>query len=325
MMRQLHRYIAGEILIPSLIAVTALTFVALLRETGWITDVIIRQSASMGDVGTVLMAILPQVLRFTIPMALLVGLLTGFGRLSADGELIAIRALGISAWLILLPVLGVATLAWSADQALSAWVSPGTAARVQAAAREIARNQIPFEIQEGVFNRGLGDFVIFARHIEPAGVGFHGIMLADLSRSYDPIVTFARSGTVRRNDSNHTFEIALSDGTTVAQSGYSVLSFGQRTLTVAMPDFPAVPESFAVLETPTRELWKRVREGMATSQEQLELHSRIALPFACFAFAMVGVPLGMSAIKANRSRGLLVGLVLVMCYYASFIGATHLA
>ena len=97
-MRTLDRYIFREILSPSLIALVALTFVAFLafsREIGWLLEMIVRQSATMREIWSISVAILPNVLTFTIPMAVLVGILTGFGRMSSDSETIAFRATGL--------------------------------------------------------------------------------------------------------------------------------------------------------------------------------------------------------------------------------------
>jgi lipopolysaccharide export system permease protein len=94
-MKILDRYIFKEILFPFLIALVALTFVAFLtfsREIGLLLELIVRQSATTSEIWALTVAILPNVLTFTIPMAVLVGILTGFGRMSSDSEAIAFRA-----------------------------------------------------------------------------------------------------------------------------------------------------------------------------------------------------------------------------------------
>src|SRR5215472_17839740 len=130
-MKILDRYIFREILFPSLIALVALTFVAFLafsREIGWLFELIVRQAATGSQISTISLAILPNVLTFTIPMAVLVGILTGFGRMSSDSEAIAFRAAGISMNRLLRPVMLLAGIAWAANLALTLWISPRTAA-----------------------------------------------------------------------------------------------------------------------------------------------------------------------------------------------------
>src|SRR5499425_2828727 len=108
LMRILDRYIFKEIFFPFLIALVALTFVAFLafsREIGWLLELIVLQSATTSEIWALLTAILPNPLTFTIPMAVLVGILTGFGRMSPDSEAIAFRASGLSMIRLLGPVL----------------------------------------------------------------------------------------------------------------------------------------------------------------------------------------------------------------------------
>src|SRR6185295_13102326 len=120
-MRILDRYIFREILFPFLIALVALTFVAFLafsREIGSLLELIVRQSATARDVWAISAAYIPNVLTFTIPMAVLVGILTGFGRMSSDSEAVAFRATGISMIRLLIPVMFLGGIAWAANIAL---------------------------------------------------------------------------------------------------------------------------------------------------------------------------------------------------------------
>src|SRR2546421_9513696 len=130
-MKILDRYIFREILFPSLLALVALTFVAFLafsREIGWLFELIVRQAATASQISTISAAIIPNVLTFTIPMAVLVGILTGFGRMSSDSEAIAFRAAGVSMNRLLRPVLFLAGTAWVINLGLTLWVAPRTAA-----------------------------------------------------------------------------------------------------------------------------------------------------------------------------------------------------
>jgi len=47
----------------------------------------------------------------------------------------------------------------------------------------------------------------------------------------------------------------------------------------------------------------------------IELNQRLASPFTCLIFAILGVPLGMSVEPFGKMRGFTIGLALVMVYY----------
>src|SRR5678815_4764230 len=130
-MRRLDRYIFREILTPGLIALVALTFIVLTQRGGFLIDIIVRQSPTAAEIWNVIRNILPAVLTLTLPMAVLMGILTGFSRLSSDSEAIALRAAGISMKRILRPVLVFATLACAVTLWLTVWVTPATTANLR--------------------------------------------------------------------------------------------------------------------------------------------------------------------------------------------------
>src|ERR1041384_885906 len=152
-MKILDRYIFREILFPSLIALVALTFVAFLafsREIGWLFELIVRQAATTSEIGAISVAILPNVLTFTIPMAVLVGILTGFGRISSDSEAIAFRATGISMVRLLVPVLALGLLAFVLNLLMTVWIAPQTAARLRDLKYEYGAKQVSLDVKPRV-------------------------------------------------------------------------------------------------------------------------------------------------------------------------------
>src|SRR5947208_2445060 len=157
-MKTLDRYIFKETLFPSLIALVALTFVAFLafsREIGWLLEMVVRQSATLPEIWTISVAILPNVLTFTIPMAVLVGILTGFGRMSSDSEAIAFRAAGISMIRLLVPVMLLGVAAWGANLAMTLWVKPHMAAQLRDLKYEVIAKQVSLQVTPRIFNESI--------------------------------------------------------------------------------------------------------------------------------------------------------------------------
>lgn len=329
-MNRLDRYIFKEVLFPALIALMALTFVAFSREVGRLLEVIVRQSPTISELWAVSVAILPNVLTFTIPMAVLVGILTGFGRMSSDSEAIAFRAAGISMKRLLLPVMFLGVLAWASNLALTVWIAPQTAARLRDLEHNIAIKQVSLELKPRVFNESLTDLILYVQDIAADGMTWRGIMLADMRVPDDPRVTFARSGTLVKDDANHSFQLTLENGNThvvspTSPSRYSFTTFQTTTIPIPMPEAPPKPDKPSTLQTPTRTLWQNMQSGTATYEQKVEFHRRFALPFACLFFALVGLPLGVSTTRGSKSMGLVLSLLLMLIYYLAFIGGTRVA
>src|SRR5215510_13300779 len=258
-MKTLDRYIFREIFFPSVIALAALTFVAFLafsREIGWLLELIVRQSATISDTWTISLAIIPNVLTFTIPMAVLVGILTGFGRISSDSEAIAFRATGISMVRLLAPVLALGILAFASNLAITIWIAPQTAARLRDVRYEFLARQVSLDVKPRVFNESLTNFVLYVQNIAREGFNWQGILLADMSEPDEIRVTFARSGAVTKDEEHRTFALTLTDGSRHVVSArsphrYSYNTFNTTTLSVPMPQAPTKQDRIAISEIPT--------------------------------------------------------------------------
>src|SRR5262249_49769555 len=153
---------------PFSIALVALTFVAFLafsREIGWLLELIVRQSATTSEIWALSVAILPNVLTFTIPMAVLVGILTGFGRMSSDSEAIAFRGSGISMVRLLGPVLALGLLTLTANLATTVWIAPRAAGRLRDLKYEIIAKQVSLEVKPRVFNESITNFVLYVQNV----------------------------------------------------------------------------------------------------------------------------------------------------------------
>ena len=111
MFRLLGRYIFREIISSALLGTLLATFVLFLYKVDPVFELLVRSNGANAQVALELFALaLPAVLPFTIPFGVLVGILIGLGRMAADGEIIAMRAAGVSSRQVIVPVLVFASL-----------------------------------------------------------------------------------------------------------------------------------------------------------------------------------------------------------------------
>lgn len=328
-MRRLDRYIFREILVPGLIALVALTFIVLSRRGGMLLDIIVRQSPTAAEVWTVIAALVPAVLTVTLPMGVLVGILTGFSRLSSDSEAIAMRAAGISMKRILWPVLVFATLAWLVTLTLTFWITPVTTANLRNILSSLALKYPAIEVHSRVFyEKQHWPYVLwFSEAHTGNGIQGRGILLVDTKDPDHPEFTLAESGSIIPTNGNQTLQFKLSNSSKHEldkddATRYNVSHSESITIPID-PPAPDVPPPAPVSEASTRDLWDRVHAGTASLEETIEFHQRLALPFACFAFALVGLPLGVSTNRGGRSTGLVLSLMLMFAYYLALVGGTR--
>ena len=125
----LQRYVSKSYLSSWLLAMLVLTFVLSIGLLVKATQLVVKGLPAELVLNFLAVGI-PESLSFTIPLASLVSALLLFGRLSADGEISAMRSCGVNLWSVMFPLIlfGVALTALSIY--VNAEVAPkGTAKR----------------------------------------------------------------------------------------------------------------------------------------------------------------------------------------------------
>ncbi|HEX9901298.1 MAG TPA: LptF/LptG family permease, partial [Acidobacteriota bacterium] len=99
------RYILREVTPPFLLGLLLYSFVLLMNQILVLTEQIVTRGVGLGVTFRLLACLLPSILAFTMPMAVLMGILAGLSRLSSDSEVVAFRTLGIGQARLMRPLL----------------------------------------------------------------------------------------------------------------------------------------------------------------------------------------------------------------------------
>src|SRR4249920_1151057 len=108
-MKIIDRYISRQLIVSLLFAIVVLSFVLVLGNIfRKLLPLLVNHDLPVEYVIGFIAYVLPFSLIFTIPWGLLTAVLLVFGRLSADNELIALRANGVSVPRVCVSLWGVA-------------------------------------------------------------------------------------------------------------------------------------------------------------------------------------------------------------------------
>ena len=344
LMRLLTRYILREVSSHALLGGVLFTFVLFMQHLSDILGLAVRNSASLADVARIILYMLPNTLTVTIPMAILVGILLGLGRLAADSEITAMRASGMGVLGFVRIVSILAVLGMALGLVNSIYLAPRSARALLGLEKSLKSSQASFEVQPRVFYEDLKNYVLYVQDVKPALGGasvWKHVFLADLSEEESPHITTANSAVVlseaNAGDSSDSAGIRLHllHGTQHQVSAtnpgqYDISTFsttdipmqtGTREGTrVSRSDTPihalSLGEVYRLSQVPPKNA-----HDLSARPFLIELNSRFSYPFACIVLMLVGVPLGLSSKRSGRSTGIVLGIVLVFVYYlTSLVG-----
>jgi lipopolysaccharide export system permease protein len=332
-MQTIHRYVTVSFLATLVLAFLVITFVLsvgiLFKITGWLA-----RGASGSLVLEMVLSGVPQSLGFSIPMSALVAVLLLFGRLSADSEISAMRACGVSLAQILSPFLLLAVALTLVCLYVHDELGPRSHLAQRSLRARIGATSAMDVLEEGRFV-SLGDLSVYvgrrdgriARDVriydlrnpnarreiraESAVVGTNGASLVlDLRHvRLDPIPLKDGSLAVCDELRIEVPDVLRARSYTQRQSDMTFAELFDRIWCVAAW-FPGLPAA------------DLAQERMVFS---VELNKRLVLAVSCLVFVFLGAPLGIKAHRRESSVGAAIGLLVVFLFYIFLLVAQSLA
>src|SRR5690242_4409408 len=213
-MRLLDKYIAREVATHALLGLAIFTFVLFVPELVILMDLIVRHSGGFATVAWLFLCALPPVLIFTLPMSILVGVLIGLGRMSADSEIVALHSCGISLRRLLRPVGVVAGGAAAITLLMTLWLSPAAWRQLDRLETRLLASQAPYAIQPRVFNERFPRFVLYVQDVVSGAARWNGVFLAGSTNPNLSSVTLAQYAQIIEDPGSDQFALHLGPGST---------------------------------------------------------------------------------------------------------------
>ena len=286
-------------------------------------------------VAHLMVLLVPQGLSVTIPMALLIGLLMGLGRLSGDREIVALQACGISIIRLYRPIALLALLATVATGYTTIVLQPDANQTFRDIIFRTIAARAEDEVTPRVFDSGLPGLVVYVRDVDLQGTNWTDVFLADTRDGGPPIVYVAQEGRIVLDPEARVVDIVLTDGAahSVAAddpSAYSVSRFDSSVLKLE-PDtiFFEGGTQRGLREMTIPELQEQVASirasGASPHNPLMEIHQKFSIPVACLVFSLVGLGLGVTSRKDGKLASFAMGIGVIFAYYILMYGARAMA
>src|SRR5262245_57829791 len=195
MLRTLDRYVIREIIPPFLLSLLIFTFLLVLPPIMQYLESLLAKGVDWVTAARIVWTVVPQALGLTIPMALLVGLLIGLGRLSADRESVALLACGVSPYRLLRPVGVVALVSTLATLYVMLVAIPDANQTFREITFDVVTKRVESDIHPRVFFEDFPGWVLYARdEPEPGTPGWKDLLVSDTSKPQTTTLYMARRG-----------------------------------------------------------------------------------------------------------------------------------
>ena len=325
-----------------------------------IVALLVTGKVTLGVIVHAVGLLIPYIMAYVLPFAMLTATLLTFGRFSADNELTAVRASGISLLSLCLPVLILSVLL----AGLCAWFNFKIAPECRVAYKQLifktSLQNTSALITEDRFIDQIPGIVLYVRKRD--GDLLKDVRLYTIKNNEIEQRISAAEGSILWENEQKTVRFELRDAVTETRTPTSVpvpnsvpeedinstnsplVTVIQEPLPENTIDWVQIPSKMVTfgpinLETLARseqnlrigtemthtqllaEIAKREAQGISASPAIFQLHRQVALSFATVGFALIGIPLGIRAHRRETSIGMAISILLVMVYYSFFIFA----
>ncbi len=320
--RLLDRLVLREMAEPFLFGIGAFTILLVAGNLLFrIADLVIQRGISLFVVVRLFLYYLPGVVVLTIPMGSLLAALLGFGRLSANVEIVALKASGISFQRILKPVVVAALIVSALSLALNETLVPLSEKAAANVLRYEVFHESPPLFRERIFLKDEKDGelrrVIYITQMRPRSGSMRDVLVQEFEKGRIVRIISA----VRGEWVSGRWE--LSDGQVfdVPASGQVRRLFSFRRQILNLDLTPKEVESSSI--DPQQMNLAELREAIARMERQgadatrliVLFHLKLAVPWASVVLALLGAAAGSRPQRSSSSVGLGLSVVIVFAYY----------
>ena len=335
-MKLVDKFVSRELLVNVLFAIAILSLVLVVGNIfRKLLPLLVNHDVPVEYLLAFIAYVFPFSLIFTIPWGLLTAILLVFGRLSADNELIALRSNGVSVPRVAVSLGVIALVCTALCLWLTVQVSPATQKKLRSTIFDLAtRDPMALFGRDQVIDQFPGRKIYVGKK---EGNKLENITVFELDQKSMPLrVTFARTGMLEADLDNkrilmHLYNARYQQRDEKDPSDLRKIKDGismhEGTLPISLDELYEKEKKRPSRSAMSIEQLLDQLQSESTrerSESRTEINERFSFPFACVAFAIIGVPLGVTAHRRETSIGFAMGLIVAVAYFLFVIIADTL-
>jgi LPS export ABC transporter permease LptG len=320
-----------------------LSVILFVQQASRYSDIFFSINIPKNLVWQLTLALIPNVIAFTAPMALLIGVIIGLSKMQGDSELIAIRASGVGNIQITLPILILGLLLSGFAFFINLKGVPLASNIVRSIALQTALYKLESPIEPGVFNTEIGGYTIYVKTGDKIDGNWENIFIynEDKKNNQMRLIT-AKSGKIDSTiDADREFaELVLQNAVSTSLPLYpnaeikgksASENIGELRLAIKTKRDDIVKKLTQNQETPEElglsELGKLANsaDGKEKTEAQILWQRRLLLSVTPLIFALLGTVLVLRFNRGGRGFGIFLALLSLVGYYLVTLFSEQLA
>lgn len=333
-MNLLNRHILKELLTPLATSLLIFTFVFLMSRVLQLTELMVNKGLSLTDIAKLFIYATPYFLLFTIPMSVLFATVLTFIKLSADNEITAIKAAGVSLYQIMPPVAVVCIGGFLATLLVSTVLLPRSNEALRDHLFNMVSSRAEVVIKERLFIDDFDGLTMYIEKVDPRTKDLDRVFISDEREPNVKSVIFAQRGVLMRDPEARSLVLRLYDGAIDRHLAYSgvtqTIVFDTYDLKIDVGKIVAGRkterhrEEMSMGELLAKMKTLKKKGGLQYYLHFIVFHERLSVPFACIFLGLLGVPLGIQSRFRRTSSGLLLAVGAFLAYYLLYSAAKGL-
>lgn len=324
-MKILNSYILKELRNSFIFAFVIFTFILILGNLIKLADLVINKGVSLFSVGKLFLLLLPSLLNYTVPMAVLISILLTFGYLSANNEITAIRCSGFALYRLLIPLIMIGIMISLSLVVLENHIIPWSHFASRKTIIEIGSRKPASYLESGRFIKEFKDYIVFIHEIKGNKLKYIRIYQPRKGKKTRTII--ARKGVLSSTSSLKEKKIIL-----------KLIKGSSEEQDPSEPDkfYKCDFEEYPLILNLTQQLKKKKiekkikdmsikelkgeikqlkKKGILAIPLIAEIQRKFSFSFSVLAFIIVGFPLGIISKHKEKSIGFGIGVGIILFYY----------
>lgn len=326
-------YILGQIIPTFLIGIMIFIFILLMFQFLKLTEFILVHDVSIQTISLIIVNLSVSFLPIILPMSLLFSVLLTYSRLSADSEVVALKAVGYSPLYLSTPAIVFSFLI--SILSIQTLFNLGPAARLNfdKLLNRIGNQKVMSSISEGTFSESFFDLVLYTNDIDQSTNTMRDLFIYDQRNPKNPIAIVAKEGIISNTTDQEaqSANILLKDGD-IYQLGTDAktkLNFSTYKINISDPITHASSHQDTDTYTMTGLEKAMDNENLPLAFRKvllIEKHRRWAIAVSCLMFGFLGAALGSRTNRrSSASTGFIVSVLCIMSYWVLYMVGNNIA